>query len=331
MKQSSECVVIKGVGSYVPERVLTNDDLSTMMDTSDEWIRTRTGIRERRIAADYEATSDLCARAAQLALEDAKIGAADIDLIILGTLSPDMLIPATAMFVQRKLGMEGIPCFDFGAACSGFQYGLEIARTMLLSPQYKNILLICGDKLSSIIDWQDRSTCILFADGAGAVVLSREPAGQPGVIDVLLGSNGEHSDILNIPAGGSREPASERTIRERKHYLRMDGREVFRLAVQKMGESMGKILERNNLTINEISHVVTHQANVRIMHAIAERLRIPMEKVCITLDKFGNTSASSIILAIDHHRRQGIISPGELILTGGFGAGLTWGAAIIRL
>jgi 3-oxoacyl-[acyl-carrier-protein] synthase-3 len=326
-----ENIVIKGLGTYVPERVLTNDDLSKIVDTCDEWIRTRTGIGERRIAASEEATSDLCVRAAQLAIEDAKIGVKDIDLILLGTLAPDMLTPATAMFVQHKLGIKNIPCFDFGAACSGFQYGLEVSRMMLLNPKYKNVLLICGDKLSSVTDWQDRTTCVLFADGAGAVVLSREPGRQCGIVDVLIGSDGEHSDILNIPAGGSREPASEQTIRERKHYWRMDGREVFRLAVQKMGESMVEILERNNLTINDINHVVTHQANIRIMDAIANRLAIPSKKVRVTLDKFGNTSASSIIITIDHYRKCGVISQGELILTAGFGAGLTWGSAIIRL
>jgi 3-oxoacyl-[acyl-carrier-protein] synthase-3 len=326
-----ENIVIKGLGAHVPERVLTNDDLSKIVDTSDEWIRTRTGIGERRIAASGEATSDLCVRAAQLAIEDAKIEAKDIDLIILGTLAPDMLTPATAMFVQHKLGIKNIPCFDFGAACSGFQYGLEISRMMLLNPKYKNVLLICGDKLSSVTDWQDRTTCVLFADGAGAVVLSREPGCQCGIVDVLIGSDGEHSDILSIPAGGSREPASEQTIRERKHYWRMDGREVFRLAVQKMGESMVEILERNNLTINDINHVVTHQANIRIMDAIANRLAIPPEKARVTLDKFGNTSASSIIITIDHYRKCNVISQGELILTAGFGAGLTWGSAIIRL
>ncbi|MDR3273768.1 MAG: ketoacyl-ACP synthase III [Puniceicoccales bacterium] len=331
MKQDTECIIIRGIGSYVPERVLTNDDLSKIVDTSDEWIRTRTGIGERRIAADDEATSDLCVQAAQRAIEDAKLSQDDIDLIILGTLSPDMLTPATAMFVQHKLGIKNIPCFDFSAACTGFQYGLEIARTMLLNSKYKNILLICGDKLSAMTDWEDRATCILFADGAGAVVLSREPGDQPGIVDVLIGSNGKYTDILNVPAGGSREPTSEQTVHERKHYLKMDGREVFRLAVQKMGESAGEMLRRNNLKISDISHVVTHQANIRIMDAIADRLHIPQEKMRIILDKFGNTSASSIILAIDHYKKCGIILRGELILTVGFGAGLTWGSAIIRL
>ncbi|MDR2720691.1 MAG: ketoacyl-ACP synthase III [Puniceicoccales bacterium] len=331
MSEKRECIVIKGIGSYVPEHVLTNEDLSMTVDTTDEWIRTRTGIKERHIAADDQATSDLCVHAAKSAIENAKIKPADIDLIMVGTISPDMLTPATAVFVQHKLGVNNIPCFDFNSACAGFQYGLEIAKLMLLSSKYKNILLICGDKLSVITDWNDRTTCILFGDGAGAVVLSREQSDQPGIVDVLINSDGAYSGVLNVPAGGSQKPASEQTVRERKHYLRMDGREVFKLAVQKMWDSIAEILRRNDLTMDEISHVVTHQANIRIVDAIADRLNISREKMRITLDKFGNTSASSVVLAIDHYRKAGIISCGELILTAGFGAGLTWGSAIVRL
>jgi 3-oxoacyl-[acyl-carrier-protein] synthase-3 len=330
-EQSMECAVIKGIGSYVPERVLTNDDLSRMVDTSDEWIRTRTGIGERHIAADNETTSDLCVHAARLAIEDAGIAPEDIDLIMVGTISSDMPIPSTAVFLQRKLGIKNIPCFDFYSACSGVQYGLEIARSMLLNPKYKNILMVCGDKLSCVTDWSDRAMCILFGDGAGAFVLSRGIASQPGIVDVLISSDGEYIDILNIPAGGSLEPASERTVLERKHYMKMDGREVFKLAIQKMLDSIAEILRRNNLTVADVDHVVTHQANIRIIDAIGDRLNVPPEKMRITLDKFGNTSASSAILAIDHYKKAGIISRGELILTAGFGAGLTWGAAIIRL
>jgi 3-oxoacyl-[acyl-carrier-protein] synthase-3 len=331
MSEKGEYITIKGIGAYVPERILTNNDLSKIVDTTDEWIRTRTGIGERHIAADGEVTSDLCVHAAKAAIEDAKIKPEDIDLIVVGTVSPDMPMPATAMFVQHKLGLKDIPCFDFNVACSGFQYGLEIARSMLLIPKYKNILLVCGDKLSAITDWSDRATCVLFGDGAGAIVLSREWGDQPGIVDVLIGSDGAHSGVVNVPAGGSLEPASEQTVRERKHYMRMNGRELFKLAVQKMSDAIAEILQQNGLTMDEISHVVTHQANIRIMDAIADRLNIPREKMRITLDRFGNTSASSIILAIDHYRKAGIISRGELILTAGFGAGLTWGSAIVRL
>lgn len=324
-------VVIKGIGTYVPEHILTNNDLSKMVETSDEWIVSRSGIRERRIADSNEVTSDLCFKAAQAAIKDAGIDKNDINLILLGTVSPDMLTPSTAVIVQHKLGLHNIPCFDFGSACSGLQYGLEIARSMMTNSKYKNILLICGDKLSSIVDWEDRSTCVLFGDGAGALILSRDDSYAQGIIDVLVQSDGEYSEILNVPAGGSREPASEGTVRAHKHCLKMEGREVFKLAVQKMGEVISEILSRNNLSINEIDHVVTHQANIRIIDAIADKLNIPPNKMRITVDKFGNTSASSVFLAIDTFKKDGIISKGDIILTAGFGAGLTWGSAIIRL
>jgi 3-oxoacyl-[acyl-carrier-protein] synthase-3 len=329
--QKPEVVVLKGLGSYVPERILTNDELSKMVDTSDEWIRTRSGICERRIAAEHEVTSDLCVQAAWRAIEDAKIDKTEIDLIITATVSPDMPLPSTATIIQNKLGLRDIPCFDFDSTCSGFQYGLEIAGAMLLTRKYKNILLVCGDKLSAITDWQDRTTCVLFGDGAGAVILSRECGARSGIIDVLINSDGAYNGILNIPSGGSMDPPSEQTVRERKHFMKMDGREVFKAAVQKMGNSIAEILRRNNLTINEIDHVVTHQANIRIMEAIANRLSIPSEKMRVTLDKFGNTSASSAILAIDYYKKLEVIQRGDLILTAGFGAGLTWGSAIIKL
>ncbi len=325
-------VSIKGLGTYVPERVLTNDDLSKMVDTSDEWIVTRSGIRERHIARPDEATSDLCVEAAKRAIADAKIDKTAIDLIIVGTSSPDMLTPSTAVIVQHKLGLRDVPAFDFGAACSGFQYGLDIARSMMNNPSYRTVLLICGDKLSSILDWEDRSTCVLFGDGAGAIILQRtEEGGLPGVIDVIINSDGEFAPILNVPAGGSLEPASMKTVQEHKHSLKMEGREVFKLAIQKMSDVIMQILARNDLPIEKIDHVVSHQANIRIIDAVAERLEIPRDKMCITVDKFGNTSASSILLAIEEYRKNGTIKNGDIILTAGFGAGLTWGAAIIRL
>lgn len=330
-------IIINGLGTYVPDRVLTNNDLSAIVDTSDEWITTRTGIRERRVANQEDASSDLCVQAAERAIMDAGIDKYTIDLIIVGTSSPDMLTPSTAVVVQNKLGLRDIPAFDFNAACSGMQYGLDIARSMMQNPAYRTVLLICGDKLSSIVDWTDRSTCVLFGDGAGAVILSRvdddhaDTGDRRGVIDVIIGSDGEYSSILMVPAGGSREPASLATVQEHKHFIKMEGREVFKLAIQKMSEVITQILARNNLTIDQIKHVVPHQANVRIIDAVAEKLGIPREKMCVTVDKFGNTSASSIFLAIEEYRKKRVILPGELILTAGFGAGLTWGAAIITL
>ncbi|MDE6432305.1 MAG: ketoacyl-ACP synthase III [Opitutales bacterium] len=324
-------ISIKGVGTYVPDRILTNDDLSKMVDTSDEWIVTRSGIRERHIARPDESTSDLCVKAAERAIKDANIDKNEIDLIIVGTSSPDMLTPSTAVIVQHKLGLRDIPAFDFGAACSGFQYGLDIARSMMVNPSYRTVLLICGDKLSSILDWEDRSTCVLFGDGAGAMILRKAEDSQSGIIDVIISSDGEYAPILNVPAGGSMEPASAATVQKRRHFLKMEGREVFKLAIQKMSDVIALILARNNLSIDQIDHVVPHQANVRIIDAIAEKLEIPRQKMRITVDKFGNTSASSILLAIDENRRNGTIKNGDVILTPGFGAGLTWGAAIIRL
>ncbi len=324
-------ISIKGLGTYVPKQILTNDELSKMVDTSDEWIVTRSGIRERYIAHSNEATSDLCVQAAQQAIQDAKIDKNNIDLIIVGTSTPDMLTPSTAVIVQRKLGLHNIPAFDFGAACSGFQYGLDIARSMMNNPAYGTILLICGDKLSSIVDWEDRSTCVLFGDGAGAVVLCRDDTTYAGIIDVIINSDGEYTPILNLPAGGSREPASLNTVKNHRHFLKMEGREVFKLAIQKMSDVITNILSRNNLLIDDIDHVVTHQANIRIIEAIAEKLNISSNKMRITVDKFGNTSASSIFLAINEYRQKGIIKPGDTILTAGFGAGLTWGSAIIKL
>ena len=319
-------VKIAGFGSYVPEKVLTNDDLSKIVDTSDEWIRTRTGIGERHIADSTQFTSDLCTLAAQAAMRDA--GVDSVDLILIGTVTPDMSFPSTAAIVQRKLGLKNIPCFDFESACAGFQYGTELA-TMLCS-KYDRVLLICGDKMSAITDWQDRSTCVLFGDGAGAVVFSRDDE-KSSIVDVLLGSNGNFSHLLEMPAGGSACPASAETIQQRKHFVKMAGREVFREAVLCMTSSCQEILKRNGLTIDDIDFVVPHQANIRIIEAIRERLNIPQEKVQLTVHKYGNTSASSCIIALDDLRKSGKLQKNMKILTVSFGAGLTWGASILQL
>ncbi|MDR1232967.1 MAG: ketoacyl-ACP synthase III [Puniceicoccales bacterium] len=331
MKNSKQFAKILGVGSYVPEKIVTNDDLSKIVDTTDEWIRARTGIRERRIAASDQTTSDLCVCAARKAMENAKIGADDIDLILTGTITSDVIFPSASVFVQTKLGLKNIPCFDYNVACSGLQYGIEIARSLIGSQRYKNILLICGDKLSAITDWQDRSTCVLFGDGAGAIVLSAtENEEENSIIDVLLGANGEHSELIILPAGGSREPASEKTVSERKHFMKMAGRDLFREAVKIMGNCAQEILGRNNMSTNDIDFLITHQANLRIIDAVRERLDISPEKVCVTIDKYGNTSASSCIIALDNLIRNGKIVRESKVLTVGFGAGLTWGAAILK-
>ncbi|MDR2776832.1 MAG: ketoacyl-ACP synthase III [Puniceicoccales bacterium] len=331
MKNHKQFVKILGVGSYVPGKIVTNDDLSKIIDTSDEWIQTRTGIRERRIAAADQTTSDLCVCAARKATENANIAVDAIDLILTGTITSDVMFPSTSVFVQAKLGLKNIPCFDYNVACSGLQYGIELAWSLIESRRYKNILLICGDKLSAITDWQDRSTCVLFGDGAGAMILSAtENEEENSIVDVLLGANGEHSELIILPAGGSREPASEKTVSERKHFMKMSGRDLFREAVKIMGNCAQEILGRNNMSTSDIDFLITHQANLRIIDAVRERLDISPEKVCVTIDKYGNTSASSCIIAIDSLIRSGKIIQGSKVLTVGFGAGLTWGAAILK-
>ncbi|MDR0742164.1 MAG: ketoacyl-ACP synthase III [Puniceicoccales bacterium] len=331
MKNSKRFVKILGVGSYVPEKVVTNDDLSKIVDTSDEWIRARTGIRERRIAASDQTTSDLCVCAARKAMENASIAVDDIDLILTGTITSDVVLPSTSVFIQTKLGLKNIPCLDYNVACSGLQYGIELARSLIESRRYKNILLVCGDKLSAITDWEDRSTCILFGDGAGAIVLSAtENEEENSIIDVVLGANGEHSELIILPAGGSREPASEKTVSERKHFMKMSGRDLFREAVKIMGNCAQEILDRNGMSANDMDFVVTHQANWRIIDAVRERLGVSPEKVCVTIEKYGNTSASSCIIALDSLIKNGKIVRGSKVLTVGFGAGLTWGAAILK-
>jgi 3-oxoacyl-[acyl-carrier-protein] synthase-3 len=323
---------ILGVGAYLPDRILTNDDLGKIVDTSDEWIRTRTGIRERRMAAPNQSTSDLCASAARKAIENAGMGIDSIDLILLGTITPDMLFPATSALVQDKLGMRNTPCLDFNAACCGTQYGIELANSLLVgSGRYETILLICGDKMSSVIDWQDRTTCVLLGDGAGAMVLSTTENGdENSIIDVTLGANGSLAELLTQPAGGSREPASEETVRNRRHFFRMKGRDVFREAVKSMVSCSQEILRRNSMAMGDIDFVVPHQANLRIIESLQERLGIPPEKICVTIDKFGNTSGSSCLIAMDSLAREGKIRRGSKILSVAFGAGLTWGSAILK-
>jgi 3-oxoacyl-[acyl-carrier-protein] synthase-3 len=325
-------VKIAGVGSYVPEKILTNADLSAMVDTSDEWIVTRTGIRERRIAGEGEATSDLCVAAARRALQAANMDVGDIDLLMVGTMTADFPLPAAATVVQSKLAIGNIPCFDFFTACSGLQYGLAIAQSMILGPgNYDNVLLICGDKLSVVTDWQDRSTCVLFGDGAGAVVLSAtDRQEENSIVDILLGAKGECAELVYIPGGGSKEPASEETVRDRKHFMKMVGRELFREAVAAMGNCVQEILRRNGMTMDDIDFVVPHQSNLRIMEAVGERFQIPLEKICVTIDRYGNTSASSCIIALNSLIEAGKILRGTKILSVAFGGGLTWGASILK-
>jgi len=324
-------VIIAGVGSYAPAKVLTNEELSKSVDTTDEWIRTRSGIRERRIAAPDEATSDLAVKAATSALADAKINAADIDLLIVATCTPDHPLPATACIVQHKLGVPAhATCFDISAACSGFLYALEIAYGQLQTNRYKRALIIGAEKLSTITDWTDRTTCVLFGDGAGAAVLMKVDQPGLGILGTDLGADGEFVDNLFIPAGGSRTPATAETVAKRDHSIRMNGREVFKSAVRVMETVAREMLEQHKVTPDQISLVIPHQANIRIIEALAGNLEMPIEKFFVNLDRYGNTSSATIPLALDEARRAGRIKPGDLTLLVAFGAGLTYGATLIR-
>jgi len=324
-------VSIVGVGAYLPERVLTNAELEKMVDTTNEWIVTRTGIKERHIAADNEATSDIGAKAALRALENAGVSAEQVDMIICATISKDMVFPNTACFIQNLIGAKNASCFDLEAACSGFLFGLETARNYIASGTVNTVLVIGAEKLSSITDWQDRGTCVLFGDGAGAVVLQHKDSGR-GIIDTVMKSDGSLADLLCIPGGGSRQPTSVQTIDQRLHYMKMSGNQVFKHAVRYMSDAGTELLGRNGLTIKDIACVIPHQANMRIVQAIAEKLGTTLEeKFYINLDKVGNVSGASVPLALDEAIKCGRVKKGDLLMFVVFGGGFTWGATILEL
>ncbi|HEX6988411.1 MAG TPA: beta-ketoacyl-ACP synthase III [Bacillota bacterium] len=321
---------ITGVGSCVPDRVITNADLERMVETSDEWIRTRTGIRERRVAAEDQATSDLAVEAARRALSEAGLDAADLDLIIVATVTPDMPFPATACIVQDRLNARRAAALDLETACSGFVYGLATGAQFVESGLYRNVLVIGAETLSKIVDWTDRRTCVLLGDGAGAVVL--QPAKEPdqGLLGFHLGADGGGADLLKQPAGGSRLPASEETVRQRLHFVHMNGREVFKFAVKVMGEAAQAALDSCGLSLADVDYYIPHQANLRIIESSARRFGLPMDRVFVNIDRYGNTSSASIPVALDEALEQGRIAPGDLVLLVAFGGGLTWGAAVCR-
>lgn len=319
---------IVGVGSYLPEKIISNFDFEKIMDTSDEWIRTRTGISERRIVDENEATSDLATKAAIKAINDANLTPQDIDLIIVATITPDMVFPSTACLVQSNINATKAVCFDLEAACSGFIYGITIAKQFIETNTYKHVLVIGSEAMSRILDYEDRSTSILFGDGAGAVVMSSVDEG--GVLSTNLGSDGNGKDYLNIPAGGSKQPASEDTVKNRLHYIKMAGNDVFKFAVRIMQDASVKCIESANLDIQDIDYLIPHQANIRIIEASAKRLKLSMDKVYVNLDRYGNMSAASIPVALDEAYREGKIKKGDNIVLVGFGGGLTWGASVIR-
>lgn len=320
---------IVSVGSYVPDRCMTNADLEKLVDTTDEWITTRTGIRERRIAAEDQFTSDLAAEAATKALKKADISAESIDLIIVATITPDMPFPSTACLVQQKIGATRAAAFDLEAACSGFIYALEVAQQFIMSRTYDTVLVIGAEKLSSIVDWQDRNTCVLFGDGAGAVVLQNRPESH-GLLTACMGADGGKASLLSMPGGGSRHPATAQSLQDRLHFLRMDGKETFKSAVTAMHRAAKEALARCQIEISQIKCVIPHQANLRIMSAVADRLGAQEHQLFINVDKFGNTSAASVAIALDQAVEQGRIERGDLVLLVVFGAGLTWGAAVIE-
>ncbi|HPT06575.1 MAG TPA: beta-ketoacyl-ACP synthase III [Candidatus Omnitrophota bacterium] len=317
-----------GIGSYVPEKILTNADLEKMVDTSDEWITSRTGIKERRIIAQSEATSDLAYKAALQALAEAKLKPEQIDLIIVATITPDMQFPSTACFVQHKLGATNAFCFDVAAACAGFVYAVTIAKQFIARGALKNALVIGSETLSTITDWQDRNTCVLFGDGAGACVLSEVKSG--GILSSYLGSDGSMSDILMVPGGGSRNPASHETIDQRQHFIKMRGNELFKIAVNVMAEAACKAVEKAGLKADDIDLVIPHQANIRIIMAVAKKLGLTEEKVFFNIEKYGNTSSASTIIALTEAVKIGRVRKGDIILLDAFGAGLTWGACVIQ-
>ncbi|HUC83744.1 MAG TPA: beta-ketoacyl-ACP synthase III [Candidatus Acidoferrales bacterium] len=320
---------ITGVGSYVPEKILTNFDLEKMVETSDDWITTRTGIKERRLAAANEFTSDLAAKAAVRAMEMAHVNAAQIDLIIVASITPDMPFPNTACLVQQKIGARRIPAFDLEAACSGFLYALEVGQSFITSRAFETVLVIGAEKLSAITNWKDRNTCVLFGDGAGAAILQNRPLSH-GLLTTALGADGAKGDLLSMPGGGSRCPASAKSVLDGLHYLRMDGKETFKNAVQAMCSAANEVLARCEIDITKIKCVIPHQANRRIIDAVGQRLGATPEQLFINLHKYGNTSAASVAIALDEAVRSGRIVRGDLVLILAFGAGLTWGAAIIE-
>jgi len=325
-------ITVKGTGHYVPDQILTNADLEKMVETSDEWITTRTGIKERHIAGKDVATSDLATQAAIRALEMAQVKPTELDLIIVASVTPDKFFPNTAALVQSKLGAGPCACFDLEAACSGLLYSIEVAHGMMTAyPKYKKALIIGAEKLSSIVDWTDRGTCVLFGDGAAALVLENTPETSGDFyIAGKIAADGNYGDILHLPAGGSAMPASHETVDAKLHYIKMGGQETFKLAVTAMSTASKDILADSGIAPEQVSWVIPHQANHRIISAVASRLSIPNERVYSNIDRYGNTSSASIGICLDELNRAGKINRGDIILLTAFGGGLTWGAQLLR-
>ena len=319
---------IISTGSYLPEKVLSNSDLEKMVDTSDEWIFSRTGMKERRLAAADEPTSEMGFQAAKKAIEKAGIDVEEIELILFATLTPDYPFPSTACLIQARLGAFNAAAVDLQAACTGYIYALSQAKAYIESGMYRSILIVASEKLSSIVNYQDRATCVLFGDGAAACIVAAEGKGLF-ISDICLGADGRLAELLIIPAGGSKKPASIETVQANQHYLQMEGKELFKHAVRRMEMAASRCLERASLKKEQIKWLIPHQANMRIIEAIAKRFDMPMERVFLTLHKYGNTSASSIGIALDELLKEKCLEEGDNILLVAFGAGLTWGSIIL--
>jgi len=323
-------VAIAGTGSYVPERVLTNSDLEIMVDTSDEWITTRTGIKERRIAAEDEFTSHMAVKASRKAIEQAGISPSEVELIIVATITPNTLTPATACYVQHELGAHQAVAFDISAACSGFLYAMRLAERMISGGTCKNALILGAEKLSAFVNWDDRSTCVLFGDGAGAALLKRAREEEGQILAIDIGTDGGQTDLLNIPGGGSACPITQENADQRLSTLAMVGTDVFKQAVTRMRASANSVIERSGLRPGDIKLLIPHQANLRIIEAITKRIEIPEDRVFVNLHKYGNTSAAACAIALDEAHRAQKFGPGDHIVMVAFGAGLTWASAAIR-
>jgi 3-oxoacyl-[acyl-carrier-protein] synthase-3 len=319
---------IVGVGSHLPKKVLTNEDLEKMVDTSDEWITKRTGIKERRIADKDTAASDMAKEASEEALKDAGLSPEEVDLIIVATITPDMPLPSTACILQSKIGAKKAVAFDISAACAGFIYAIATAEAFIKRGLYKNALVIGTEKLSSVTDWKDRNTCVLFGDGAGAVVLKKVERG--GILSVYLGSDGTQADLLKIPGGGSKRPASKQSIEERDHYIKMSGSELFKYAVRLMADAGNKVASELHYGCDDIDWVIPHQANIRILNAVADRMKLNSKKLYLNIRRYGNMSSASTAVALVEAVKEGRIKKGDVIVLDAFGAGLVWGAMLIE-
>ncbi len=324
-------IAIRGTGCSIPQRVFTNADFEKIIDTSDEWITTRTGIKERHFASQGESTLTMGLEASRRALEDANMSAEELDMIIFGTISPHYPLPATACLLQTELGINDIPAFDIGAACCGFMYGMIVACNIIRNGAYQNILVIGSEHMSAITDFQDRGSCILFGDGASAAIFSPTDDQSKGLVYCSMGADGSGAKLIWIPGGGSCEPVCQKVLDERLQYIRMKGREVYKFAVQKMHEVIDEVLREARVRPDDIALVIPHQSNLRIIESAREKLGLPREKVMVNIDRYGNTSSASVGICLDEARREGRIREDDLVLMVAFGAGLTWSSALIRM